>query len=237
MKKRIIAIALCIAALVTFAVASAACEEEKTTLQILEENVSCRQTALYTGQTENAYVTVGTQDREKVFVADGVAGEAETFTTVIVTLPSMSDESTYSYVLEGASGKVEGTMKPSVIGAKLVAKIADASALGTFTELTITDSAAPDTPFTFELTDEMAEAIEPSKALDLAYGHFKSEIDAELASEDGMHREIYVRFVNGKTDRDSEYYWYVSFAADRGNDMSVLLDPSSGEVVTSRIRP
>ena len=52
-----------------------------------------------------------------------------------------------------------------------------------------------------------------------------------------MHRDIYVRFVNGKTDRDSEYYWYVSFAADRGNDMSVLLDPVSGEVVTSRIRP
>ena len=66
MKKRIIAIALCIAALVTFAVAAAACEEEKTTAQLLEERVSDRQTALYTGQTENAYVTIGTLDREKV---------------------------------------------------------------------------------------------------------------------------------------------------------------------------
>ena len=135
------------------------------------------------------------------------------------------------------SGKVEGAMTPSVIGAKLIAKIADASALGALVKLTITDSAAPDAPFTFELTDKMADAIAPGDALVKAYEHFKSEIDAELASEDGMHREIYVRFVNGKTDRDSEYYWYVSFAADRGNDMSVLLDPSSGEVVTSRIRP
>ena len=237
MKKRIIAIALCIAALVTFAVAAAACEEEKTTAQLLEERVSDRQTALYTGQTENAYVTIGTLDREKVFVTDGEAGELETVTTVIASLPSMSDESTYAYVLEGESGKVEGTMTPSVIGAKLIAKIADASALGALVKLTITDSAAPDTPFTFELTDKMADAIAPGDALVKAYEHFKSEIDAELASEDGMHREIYVRFVNGKTDRDSEYYWYVSFVADRGDDMSVLLDPISGEVVTSRIRP
>lgn len=237
MKKRIIAIALCIAALAAFAVAAAACEEEKTTEQILEEMVSNRQTALYTGQTENAYVTIGTLDREKVFVADGEAGEIETVTTVIASLPSMSDESTYTYVLEGEGGKVEGAMTPSVIGSKLVAKIADASALGALVRLTVTDSASPDAPFTFELTDEMADAIAPEDALAKAYGHFKSEIDAELASKEGMRREIYVRFVNGKTDRDSEYYWYVSFVAGRGDDMSVLLDPVSGEVVTSRIRP
>ena len=163
MKKRIIAIALCIAALVTFAVAAAACEEEKTTAQLLEERVSDRQTALYTGQTENAYVTIGTLDREKVFVTDGEAGELETVTTVIASLPSMSDESTYAYVLEGESGKVEGTMTPSVIGAKLIAKIADASALGALVKLTITDSAAPDAPFTFELTDKMADAIAPGE--------------------------------------------------------------------------
>ena len=237
MKKRIFAVALCLAVLAAFVVLASACEEQKTTQQILEEKVSSRQTALYTGQTDNAYVTIGTLDREKVLVADGEVGEMESSTTVIATLPELPDGSTFTYVLTGSGGKAEGALAPGVIGAKLIAKISDVSALGTLTELTVTDSASPDEPYVFELTNEMSGAIAPADALVRAYEHFKTEVDAELASEDGMQREIYVRFVDGKTDRDSDYYWYVSFVADRGEDMSVLLDPVSGEVVTSRIRP
>lgn len=237
MKKRVLAVALCVAALAACAVFATACEEQKTTREILDENISSRQTALYTGQTDNATVTVGTLDREKVFVADGKVGDVETVTTVVATLPSLSDESTYTYVLKGTAGQAEGAMAPSVIGAKLIAKISDVTALGELTELAITDSAAPEDVYVFELVDKMEGAITPAQALDKAYEHFKTEIDAELASEDGMQREIYVRYVNGKTDRDSEYYWYVAFVADRNDDMSVLIDPADGEIVTSRIRP
>ena len=236
-KKKSLIIAVCIAALTACLFGFAACDEPLTVLEQLDEKVSSRQTTQYIGQTDDAHVSVSTLDRETVFVADGSVGDMETVTSVIVTLPQIAEESIYTYALRGADGKVEGTLSRSVIGNKLVAKIENASALGALQTLTVTDSAAPDAPITFELADKMEGAITPLQALDAAYNHFKAEIDAELAAEDGMQREIYIRFVNGKTDMDSEYYWYVSFVADRNDDMSVLLDPLTGEVVTSRVRP
>ncbi len=237
MTKKIFATALCATLIVAALVCFSACDEPKTTMQLLDERVSSRQTTQYTGQTEDSHVSVSTQEREKVFVADGEVGDKETVTAVIVTLPELSDEATYSYVLQGADGKVEGALTRSVIGNRLVAKIENADALGTLTSISVTSSASPEAPTTFELTDEMQGAIAPEVALQKAYEHFKTELDAELASEDGLQREIYLRFVNGKTDRDSEYYWYVSFIADRNDEMSVLLDPVDGSVVTSRVRP
>ena len=83
----------------------------------------------------------------------------------------------------------------------------------------------------------MADVIDSDEAVKTAYEYYKQQLDAEIASEDGWQREIFVRYVNDRKDSESKYYWYVAFVADRNDDMSVLIDPATKEIVNSRVRP
>ncbi len=232
-KKIIIVVCAVVCCLLTFV----ACDEEKTTDEILLDSVSSRQTACYTGAAEEFDVTLTTLSQEEAFIADGKVGNVVTRTTLVVK-PAAAEDAQYTFSLESESGKIEGALSKNVLGSAYIADIADLSAIGNPSTLVITKGSGEDAAqYAIELSDRMADVINSEEAVKTAYDYYKQQIDAEIASEDGWQREIFVRYVNDRKDAESKYYWYVSFVADRNDDMSVLIDPVTKEIVNSRVRP
>lgn len=214
-----------------------ACSEKKTTDEILTESVSSRQTACYTGADDNFEITLSTLSQEEAFIADGKVGNMVTRTTLVVK-PKTMPEGEISYSLQSDSGKIDGVLSKNVLGSAFIADISDLSAVGTPSTVVVKVVSGEETEeYTIELTDRMADVIDSAEAVKTAYEYYKQQIDAEIAAEDGWQREIFVRFVNDRKDSESKYYWYVSFVRDRNDDMSVLIDPATKEIVNSRVRP
>lgn len=232
-KKIIIAVCTVVCCLLLFV----ACSEKKTTDEILSESVSSRQSACYTGSDDNFDVTLSTLSQEEAFIADGKVGNMVTRTTLAVK-PKSAVDSEMTYTLQSESGKAEGSLAKNVLGSAYIADIADTSSIGTPTSVIIKVGSGEDAvEYTIELADRMADVIDSAEAVKTAYEYFKQQIDSEIASEDGWQREIFVRYVNDRKDSESKYYWYVAFVADRNDDMSVLIDPATKEIVNSRVRP
>lgn len=232
-KKITLIVCVFICCLIVFA----ACGEKKTTEEILSDSVSSRQSACYTGSDEDFDVTLSTLSQEEAFIADGKVGNVVTRTTLVVKPVSATDkEMTYS--LQSESGKKEGVLSKNVLGSAYLAEIDNISELGVPVSVVITVGSGEEaTEYTISLTDRMADVIDADEALMTAYEYYKQQLDAEIASEDGWQREIFVRFVNDRKDSESKYYWYVAFVADRNDDMAVLIDPATKEIVNSRVRP
>lgn len=232
-KKIIVAISILACCALTFA----ACADKKTTDEVLSESVSSRQTACYTGADENFEVSLTTLSQEEAFIADGKVGNVITRTTLTVR-PATMPEGEIAYTLQSESGKIEGTLSKNVLGSAYIAEIKDLSAIGKPATVVITVGSGEDAvQSSVSLTDRMADVINSDEAVRTAYDYYKQKIDAEIASEDGWQREIFVRYVGDRKDKDGKYYWYVCFARDRGDDMSVLIDPATKEIVNSRVRP
>ena len=230
-------IVIVVSALICCLFAFTACKESKTTDEILQESVSSRQTACYTGADENFDVTLSTLSQEEAFIADGKVGNVVNRTTLVVK-PDEIKDAQYKFSLESESGKIDGTLSKNVLGSAYIADISDLSAVGTPVRLVITETEGEETQeYTIELADKMADVIDSDEAVKTAYEYYKQQLDAEIASEDGWQREIFVRYVNDRKDSESKYYWYVAFVADRNDDMSVLIDPATKEIVNSRVRP
>ena len=226
-----ITVILCV--LVCCLIAFAACGEKKTTEEILSDSVSSRQSACYTGSDENFDVTLTTLAQEEAFIADGKVGNV-----VISVKPKAAVDKEMSYSLQSESGKKEGELSKNVLGSAYIAEIEGLSDLGVPTTVVITVGSGDETTeYTVTLADRMADVIDADEAVMTAYGYYKQQLDAEIASEDGWQREIFVRFVNDRKDSESKYYWYVAFVADRNDDMAVLIDPATKEIVNSRVRP
>lgn len=232
-KKIFIAVSILVCCTLIFV----ACGDNKTTDEILSESVSSRQTACYTGTDENFEVTLTTLSQEEAFIADGKVGNVITRTTLVVR-PSSVPEGDVSYTLQSDSGKIEGVLSKNVLGSAYMAEINDLAQIGIPKTVVVTVGSGEEAEsYSVALEDRMADVINSDEAINTAYDYYKQQIDAEIASEDGWQREIFVRYVGDRKDADGKYYWYVCFARDRGDDMSVLIDPATKEIVNSRVRP
>lgn len=232
-KKTIIVVCAVLCCLLVFT----ACEEKKTTDEILLESVSSKQSACYTGSDDEFEITLSTLSQEEAFIADGKTGNIVTRTTLVVKPASVTDAQ-MKYCLQSESGKTEGVLSKNVLGSAYIAEISDMSALGVPASVVITVGEGDDaTEYAITLQDRMADVINADEAVKTAYEYYKQQLDAEIASEDGWQREVFVRFVNDRKDKESKYYWYVSFVRDRNEDMSVLIDPATKEIVNGRVRP
>lgn len=232
-KKILIVVCAIVCCLLVFV----ACDGNKSADEILGESVSSRQTLCYGGVSDDFDVTLTTLSQEEAFVADGKVGKMVTRTTLVIKPKAIWDE-TMTYSIASESGKIDGSLSKNVLGSAYVAEISDLSKIGAPTTLTVTKGSGDDAEqYEIALENKMADVIDSDEAIRTAYEFYKQQIDAEIASEDGWQREIFVRYVGDRKDSESKYYWYVAFVADRNDDMSVLIDPATKEIVNSRVRP
>lgn len=229
--KRFAKLASIILLITVLSITAAACKEQKTNFEKVCDKVSATQQALYVASDDDFDVKISTMKQEELFIADGKVDKLVEL-TVLTVLPKDSSKlnSTFEYTLSGASESITGSVAKSKLGISLNAKISDIQKIGTPVTLTLVEG---EETHTFQLTDMLKDVITGEDALKVAYEHFQTDIDAAL-STDTFDREGYVKLITKKDAVDGEYFWYVSFIKDKSDYWSAIINPSTGEVVSSR---
>lgn len=228
MRKKIIIAAFCLLLLVCFV----ACDKIEEPQFALSDSVSYYDTHLYTGETTNFAVAIVRGRREENFIADGTTGELIDFSTIKIT-PLHMDlfNKQYSYTLKGVDNEIEGELSKDMFGVSFSAEIKDIDTIGDIVNVTIKSK---DIEETIELNNKLKDMLDWEDVLSIAEGEFKEKIESELESEEGFNREIHIKFINNRTDRNSPYYWYLSFISSRNNYWAILIDPETGTVASKK---
>ena len=205
-------------------------KEEKTAL---EKRVSTYHDAVYVGASEDFEASFVTGESEKLIVIDGEVGDMAPFATLTVTpLSAALFNNTYTYLLKGENGERTGDLAKDVVGASFSAEVKDAKEIGKILSLTvkaegILESEVP-------LLNKLDGAITWKQALQKAGEELKEVIEQE-SDTGNLRREIYVKLVNALSAEDAPYYYYVSFIKSPSDYWALLLDPTTGEVISKKI--
>ena len=142
----------------------------------------------------------------------------------ITVIPLKSnDYKSINFVIKGDDSTLSGEITTSDFG-----EFFSLIELG-FTPKTITVTAGEET-CEIELTDMLEGKLTSSDAVNIAKDAFKDKIAKE--NEEGKaEREIYVKLITG--DR-TNYYYYVSFIGDGVDYWAMLIDPSTGDIISKR---
>lgn len=204
--------------------------EEKTAL---EKRVSTYHDAVYVGANDDFEASFVTGECEKLIVIDGEVGDLAPFATLTVTPLSASlFNNTYTYVLKGETGERTGDLAKDVVGASFSAEVKDTKEIGKVLSLTIKAEGILESEV--PLSDKLDGALTWKEALAIA-GKEIEEVILQESDTGNLRREIYVKLVNALAAEDAPYYYYVSFIKSPSDYWALLLDPTSGEVISKKI--
>lgn len=203
-------------------------EEPETGMQKYVSNVY---ESLLTGADDNFSVSLYSGRQEKLFVADGAAGELQNFVTLKI-VPKSVDllNNTYTYTITGDKGTLQGDLEKGLFGASFSANVSSLETVGTVQTVTLTHE---ELTYTVTLTNVLADKITWKQALAIAEENFADKIAKENQTN-SFAREIYVKIINDTSEPTSPYYWYVAFIASPADYWAILIDPLSGEVISKK---
>lgn len=203
--------------------------EEKSPL---EKRISTCHDAVYVGTNDDFSADFILGEREKLIVIDGEVGELTSFATLTVT-PRSADlyNNTYTYRLKGEAGEKTGELVKEVVGAAFTAEVEDASEIGKVLSVSVIAEGILESEITF--TDKMEGTLPRKEILAIAERELADAITAE-SDTGNLEREIYVKLVNALSE-DSPYYYYVSFIKSPSDYWALLLDPTTGEVISKKV--
>lgn len=230
MKKVFIVITLILVVLLTFVACNSETQQEEKSA--LEKRVSTCHDAVYVGENDDFSADFILGEKEKLIEIDGKVGELTPFATLTVTPRSASlYNNTYTYKIKGEAGERTGDLTKDVVGAAFTAEIENAKEIGKVLSLTVScegilESEVP-------LVDKMEGTLPRKEILAIAEREFQDAIKAE-SDTGNLEREIYVKLVNALSS-DSPYYYYVSFIKSPSDYWALLLDPTTGEVISKKV--
>lgn len=197
----------------------------------LEEKVSYFETHLYTGESGNFAVNITRGQKEDIFIADGSVGNLKNFSVLKVTPLSMDlFNKQYCYKVIGTSGELTGDLAKDMFGVSFSKEIENIDSIGDLMSVTITSTTINEV---IELNNRLKDMISWEDVLEIAGTEFKDKIATEVDAE-VFNREIHIKFINNRTDRNSPYYWYIALVASKTDYWALLLDPETGEIISKK---
>ena len=232
MKKNVIVIALILAlSLILFTACKAKEQEEEKSA--LEKRISTYQDAVYVGANDDFHADFITGEKEKLIVIDGEVGEMVPFATLTVTPRSSAlFNNTYTYVLKGENGEKTGELVKDVVGAAFSAEVTDAEEIGKILSMKVIAEGIMESEI--PLVNKVEGTLSRKEVLAIAEREFKDAITSE-SDTGNLEREIYIKLVNALSSEDAPYYYYVSFIKSPSDYWALLLDPTTGEVISKKI--
>lgn len=228
MKKKVILVLSLVVSFIALSCVLTACKEEMSELEKFQEKISYRQDSLFAASDDSFVVSLSGGVSEQDFIIDGKVGQVKAWTQLrVMPKNTLLAQKTYTYKLIGDKGEIAGQLVKEMLGVGFAASISDLNAIGTPSQVVIeSEELKAELP----LTDCM-QGIKADKALEIAIGEFRTQIDA---SEDGVNREIYIKYINDRHNPQSPYCWYVSFIASNEDFWAVLIS-SDGKVISKRV--
>lgn len=189
---------------------------------------------LFAGQDDVMYATVCTGEREKDYSLDGVVNELVPFG--IVTIAKFDNEglknTSYPFTLvvngESITGNLEKSPYDNTYSADIEQIIADDAEV--MLQLSVDGS-----NFNQVLSNvSNGFAINKDSAINTACETLKSSIK-DLSREESLYSEAFVKILKDYSGESNKYYWYIGIISPEGKTSGVLIDTTTGQVVSKKV--
>lgn len=189
---------------------------------------------LFAGQDENYYATVCTGQREQDYALDGVVNELVPFG--IVTLARLDNEmlnqDTYPFTLvvngENIVGSLEKSPYDNTYSADIEQVIADNAEIRL--ELVVDGNNVSQ-----NLTNVSSSfAISKDNAISIACEQLKDSIK-DLSKEKNNYSEAFIKILKDYSGESNRYYWYVGIISPEGKTSGVLIDTTTGDIISKKL--
>ncbi len=225
---------LCVLAVVCCVFGLTACGGNKQAEIDFNQHLIEIRNNLFAGQDETFYATVCTGEREQDYALDGVINELVPFG--IVTMARLDNESltadSYPFTLvvngENLTGSLEKSPYDNTYSADIEQIIADDAEV---TLQLVVDGVNFNQPLT-NVSQQFA--VSKQDAINTACETLKSSIK-NLSREEGSFSEGFVKILKDYSGETNKYYWYIGIISPDGQTSGVLIDASTGSVVSKKI--
>lgn len=223
---------LCALSLILVAVYFVGCGKEQKAVDTINNHIIELRNNLFVGGDEKYYATFVTGEREDPYALDGKVNERVPFG--IVTLSSTKnlplDNDNYAFVLtingEEKTGKLEKSPYDNTYSADVGVSVEDNA------EIKLKVNIGADN-FDQTLYNESKNfKISQKEAIAIAGKELANEIDTLLQ---GGNVEAMVKILKDYSGETNRYFWYVGIVSNDGNAYGVLIDTSTGEIVSKKV--
>ena len=189
---------------------------------------------IFAGQDETYYATVCTGEREKDYALDGVVNELIPFG--IVTLARLDnemlrmDEYPFTLVLNGENitGVLEKSPYDNTYSADIEQVIADDAEISL--QLVVDG-----VNFNQNLTNVSSTfGVGKDNAIDIACAELIDSLK-NLSKEKDNYSEAFIKILKDYSGEGNRYYWYVGIISPEGKTSGVLIDATSGDIVSKKV--
>ncbi|MCL2540241.1 MAG: hypothetical protein FWE53_02260 [Firmicutes bacterium] len=204
----------------------------QTMLNYFENNLSEIRHNIFEGQTTDYLITFTSGQREANYVLDGISGKKTNFGIVSVFPKNLAFAGSLEYEVRVNAKAYNGRLEQSPFDTTQSADI------GT----TVSDADTIVVIVTLNGQSQQAElvcvssgfVINSTKALQLAVAAVEPQLNT-LLSGDKTTAECYVKIISDPEKAIGVHYWFVSFINTQGAELSVIIDPSSGNIAAKKL--
>lgn len=225
---------LCVLSIMLCGVLLLACNSKKQDETNFNNHLIEIRNNLFAGQDETYYATVCTGEREQNYALDGVIGELVPFG--IVTLARLDNEllsqDEYPFTLvvngENITGTLEKSPYDNTYSADIEQVIADDAEISL--QLVVDGS-----NFNQSLSNISSTfKINKDEAITIACAELQSSIK-NLSKEKDNYSEAFIKILKDYSGEGNRYYWYVGIISPQGSTSGVLIDATSGDIISKKV--
>lgn len=189
---------------------------------------------LFVGQDEVFYASVCTGQREKDYALDGVVNELTPFG--IVTISRLDNEplnkETYNFTLvingENTTGSLEKSPYNNTYSADIEKEIPQDAEV-------VLQVAVDGVNFDKSLENvSNSFTVSKDRAISIACETLTDSVKS-LSTETGNSSEAFIKILKDYSGENNKYYWYVGIISPEGKTSGVLIDATSGEVISKKL--
>ena len=183
----------------------------------------------FEAETENWAVSLTSGMRESPYNIDGISSDLVEFTIVTIVPKTSKINIGYAYQVdineESFEGQFEKSPYDDSYAVDLGVKVEDEDEIyvyindGQSSEVAKLECISKN----FQLTAE--------DALFLAVDNATTEINTNLKN----NFEVYVKIITDVNKQFNDKFWYVLFVDEEDNEITVILDPNSGEIILKKV--
>ena len=189
---------------------------------------------LFVAEDDTYYAIVCTGQREQDYALDGVVNELVPFG--IVTLARLDNEmlklDEYPFTLvvngENITGSLEKSPYDNTYSADIEQVIADDAEISL--QLVVDGN-----NFSQTLSNISSSfGVSKDRAISIACDELKDSVKG-LSKEKGNYSEAFVKILKDYSGESNRYYWYIGIISPEGKTSGVLIDSTSGDIISKKI--
>ena len=189
---------------------------------------------LFAGQNETYYATVCTGERESDYALDGVVNELVPFG--IVTLARLDNErlnkdnNQFTLIVNGEN--ITGTLEKSPYDNTYSADIEQSIPSDAEISLELTVDGSNYSQGLTNISNDFS--VSKNNAISIACEELKDSIK-DLSKQQGSQSEAFIKILKDYSGESNRYYWYVGIISPEGKTSGVLIDATSGDIISKKI--